>query len=211
MSIECSAVHSIVSAMERHFFPYNENKIPRNGIYILFEKEEKGHNLDRIVRVGTHTGDNQLRPRLKQHFLSPNKDRSIFRKNIGRSILNKNNDPFLHWWDLDLTTKLAKEKYKKIIDTKYQKIIEQEVTQNIQNNFSFVVFEVNNKSDRLKIESQLISTVSLCYECIPSNAWLGNHSPKAKIVGSGLWLVNQLYKQPFSVKDVEYLSNLING
>ena len=32
------------------------------------------------------------------------KDRSIFRKNIGRAILNKNNDSFLEIWNLDFTT-----------------------------------------------------------------------------------------------------------
>ena len=40
--------------------------------------------MDRIVRIGTHTGENQLRSRLMQHFVKENKNRSIFRKNIGR-------------------------------------------------------------------------------------------------------------------------------
>ena len=50
---------------------------------------------------------------MTQHFLNENKDRSIFRKNIGRAILNKENDSFLEKWEIDLTPKEAREKYSK--------------------------------------------------------------------------------------------------
>ena len=39
------------------------------------------------MNICTHTGKNQLISRLKQHFTNMNKDRSIFRKNIGRCLL----------------------------------------------------------------------------------------------------------------------------
>ena len=94
MSCQCEKIHSYFNKFERYSFPFDTANIPLNGIYILFEKGEYAHGKDRIVRVGTHTGNNQLAPRLKQHFVYANKDRSIFRKNIGRSILNKDNDPF---------------------------------------------------------------------------------------------------------------------
>ena len=102
MSKNCEKLHKFFNNMERLKFPFDENKIPLNGIYILFEKGEKAHDVDRIVRVGTHTGQNQLRSRLKQHFINENKDRSIFRKNIGRALLNKNKDPFLEQWECPL-------------------------------------------------------------------------------------------------------------
>ncbi len=54
--------------------------MPANSIYILFKQGEFSHGVDRIVRVGTHTGANQLASCLKQHFLLENKDRIIFRK-----------------------------------------------------------------------------------------------------------------------------------
>ena len=54
--------------------------------------------VDRIVRIGTHRGDNNLYNRLKEHFINENKDRSIFRKNIGRALLNKNQDSYLEIW-----------------------------------------------------------------------------------------------------------------
>ena len=210
MSYECSSVHKLTNELEKHSFPFDESTIPMNGVYVLFQKGEKGHQLDRIVRIGTHTGDNQLRSRLKQHFLYKNKDRSIFRKNIGRALLNQCNDPFLKFWELDLTTRQAREKYSSLIDFDYLHIIENQVSQYIQDNFSFTVFELSSKDERLEIESKLISTVSGCDECQPSIDWLGNSSPKEKIIASGLWLVNELYKIPFDAKSIENLSKLIN-
>ena len=202
MSEKCNELHQMFNNMEKLTFPFIDSDIPLNGIYILFEKGELAHGTHRIVRVGTHTGDNQLVSRLKQHFIKENKDRSIFRKNIGRCILNKENDPFLDKWELDLTTREAKEKYSNLIDFDKQKEIEKKVSKYIQENFSFIVFPVVDKAKRLRLESRIISTVSLCKECTPSNNWLGLFSPKRKIRESGLWLVNELYKQPLSDEDM---------
>lgn len=211
MTNECEGIHLLAWNLERYNFPFSETHIPLNGIYILFEKGEKGHGGERIVRIGTHTGGDQLRSRLKQHFLNENKDRSIFRKNIGRSLLKQSDDPFLEFWELDLTTRKAKEQYSHLIDFEYQEAIESRVSQYIQNYFSFCVFEVHNKQERLEIESKIISTVSWCASCGSSNSWLGNHSPKDKIVKSGLWLVNELYKTPFDASGIEDLSMLLRG
>lgn len=211
MSKECEKIHGLAQDLERHGFPFDESTIPANGIYILFEKRQSGHHGDRIVRVGTHTGANQLRSRLRQHFLNENKDRSIFRKNIGRVLLTQNNDSFIRFWELDLTTRKAKEKYSSSIDFAYQENIEAQVSEYIQSNLTFCVFEVNNKEERLEVESKIISTVSWCKACKPTKGWLGNQSPKEKIVKSGLWLVNELYKTPFDALGVEQLSKLMKG
>jgi hypothetical protein len=162
--------------------------------------------VNRIVRVGTHTGRNQLRSRLKQHFLTENKDRSIFRKNIGRCILNKRGDPFLKKWELDLTSKASREKHSELINSDKLKEVEREVSRYLQTSFSFVVLCVEGKEERLQFESKIISTVSLCDICTPSKNWLGSYSPKEKIRESGLWLVNELYKEPLSERDLEKLN-----
>lgn len=211
MSENCNTLHQWFNKMNKFTFPFDKKDIPKNGIYILFERGETAHSTNRIVRVGTHTGQNQLCSRLLQHFLKENKDRSIFRKNIGRALLNKNNDPFLEKWELDLTTRKAKDLHSDSIDFEKQKQIEKEVTKYIQNNFSFAVFQIDEKDKRLDFESKIISTVSLCEECKPSKTWLGNFSPKEKIRKSGLWLVNELWKTPLSNEDLTELKQLINS
>jgi len=210
MSEMCNKLHQLFNGMKRFHFPFDEKDIPENGIYILFEKGEKAHGVDRIVRIGTHTGKNQLRSRLFQHFINENKDRSIFRKNIGRALLNGNKDTFLNDWEIDMTPKKAKEQFSDKIDFERQKQIEKGVTNEIQQKFSFVVFDVFEKDKRLDIESKIISTVSLCEECKPSENWLGLSSPKGKIRESGLWLVNELYKEPLQEDDFQELQAITN-
>ena len=199
----CDALHRIIINMGRHCFPFEEGAIPVNGIYILFEKGEKAHGGDRIVRVGTHTGEGQLKSRLQQHFLNENKDRSIFRKNIGRAILAKENDPFLSHWNIDLTTRKAKNQYAHLIDMGKQREIEKRVTEYIQDSFSFIVIRVDQKEVRLYLESRIISTVSHCLQCAPTASWFGLYSPTTRIKKSGLWLSNELWKKPFSFEELK--------
>lgn len=198
----CRELHYIFNSLEHLEFPFDLRKIPLNGIYILFERGESAHGTNRIVRVGTHTGANQLRSRIKQHFIVENKDRSIFRKNIGRAILSRDGDPFLQTWELDLTSSRAKTMYSKLVDFEKQGLVERRVTEYIQKSFFFVAFQCDDKRKRLQVESKIISTVSLCDECGPTIDWLGLHSPKEKIRESGLWLVNELYKEPLRENDV---------
>ena len=205
MSECCATLHRWFNACERLRFPFSKEKIPRNGIYILFEKGERAHGGDRIVRVGTHTGHNQLPSRLQEHFLRENKDRSIFRKNIGRALLSRTEDPFLSIWELDLTSHRARAAHGHKVDRTRQLSIEQAVSAYIRDNFTFVVFPVAEQADRLRWESQLISAISLCEECQPSSGWLGRFSPKNRIRESGLWQVNELYKKPLSPDDLAIL------
>lgn len=203
MSRICEQLHRLFNSLPRHRFPFDESQIPDDGIYILFEEGEYANGLDRIVRVGTHTGEKQLRSRLKQHFLHENKDRSIFRKNIGRALLNKANDPFLEQWEWDLTSREARERLTPLLDAEKQRVIERAVSEYLQRRFSFVVFGVDDKEQRLSFEKRLISSVSMCQECKPSQNWLGLHSPIRKIRESGLWLVNELYGDGLSPYDLE--------
>ena len=209
MSELCHDLHQLFNRLERFRFPFDESRIPRNGIYILFEAGERAHGGDRIVRVGTHTGQNQLRSRLRQHFVQENKDRSIFRKNIGRALLARAGDPFLEQWEWDLTSRANRERYGPLVDRAKLAEVERRVTETIQGNFSFVVFQVDDKNQRLRLESHIISTVSWCEECGPSPNWLGLYSPKKKIRESGLWLVNELWKEPLTAEEFEELKLLV--
>lgn len=210
MSDICDRLHKLLQAQEVLDFPFDGKKIPRDGIYIIYELGEMGHGGYRITRIGTHTGVGQLRSRLKQHFVKENKDRSIFRKNVGRALLNRDDDPFLDDWNQDLTSSEAKKLYAHLVGSKKQKAIEKQVSEYIQCNLSFSVLEVPDKDQRLEWEKKIISTVSLCEECRPSSSWLGQYSPKKKIREGGLWQVNELYKEPLSSRELDRLHDLLH-
>ena len=89
MSDECKKLHEILSKLKKYKFPLNEREIPQSGVYILFEKNELGHDTDRIVRIGTHNGDDRLFLRLNEHFMVENKD-SVNGKIESTKIENKN-------------------------------------------------------------------------------------------------------------------------
>ena len=207
----CHELHQAFNALPHHHFPYRESKIPLNGIYILFEEGETAHGTNRIVRIGTHTGADKLPSRLKEHFIKENKDRSIFRKNIGRALLNKAGDPFLEQWELDLTSRADKELNSHRVDQDKKKLVEQQVTTYMRSHFWFVVFPVPKKETRLMLESRIISTVSRCPDCRPSADWLGLYSSKDKIREGGLWIVNELYKQPFTQAGFDYFSSYLSA
>ena len=209
MNKNCEGLHEILNSLKRLKIPFDSEDIPQDGLYFLFEKGELGHNGDRIVRIGTHRGNGNLKARLREHFLVENKDRSIFRKNIGRALLNRENDDYLKLWELDLTTRANKDKYFPIIDIEYQRMIENRITKYIQEMFSFVVIEVKDKERRLNVEKKIIAEVSNCNKCGSSTDWLGRYSTKEKIKNSGLWQVNELNKEGFSKEEFLEFKNLI--
>lgn len=204
----CAQLHAWARSLPRHRVPFDAAEIPANGIYLLFEKGEGAHGDERLVRVGTHTGEGQLPSRLRQHFINQNKDRSIFRKNIGRALLNQAGDPFLAQWEIDLTPAAARQRWGSTVSKQKLAEVEAAVTGYMQRSFSFAVVRIDDATERLALESKLISTLSLCEACQPSAAWLGNHSPKQKIRESGLWLVNELYKTPLTIEELAELQRI---
>lgn len=210
MSKICSDLHHVLDHLTHYQYPFDEFDLTLNGIYFLFEKGEEAHGTNRIVRVGSHTGQNNLISRLTEHYIKENKDRSIFRKNIGRAYLNESQDSFLKKWEIDLTKRKARNLLEHTVDLAYQRKIEIKVTEIIRKNFSFVVIPINKYQDRHYFESKAIATISLCSECLPSNQWLGLSSPVKKIRDSGLWNVQHLYKEPLSEEDIERMKKITN-
>jgi hypothetical protein len=184
----CARIHRIARGLRRFRFPFDDAQLPPNGVYILFEQGEEGHEGERIVRVGTHTGQDNLPARLREHFETPNKDRSIFRKNIGRALLSRRKDQaLLGQWNHSLTRRADRELYGESLDRSKLDSVEAEVREYIKRRFTFAVMPVNEKLDRLALESGLIASVAQCCLCTASTDWLGNYSPKRKIRRYGLW------------------------
>jgi hypothetical protein len=150
----------------------------------------------RIVRIGTHK-DNNFRSRISEHFLlnesamnftdrhQKPSDRSIFRKTIGRALLNKRGDTdYLEVWKIDFTSTTKKINYSPLRNIEKQRSIESEITQLLRENFYFRFIPLKGQEKRIGktgIESRLIGTVAQCNICRPSENWLGRYSPKRQI------------------------------
>jgi hypothetical protein len=205
------SLHKLFNSQIRFSYPFFQLKdeIPKNGIYIIFENGEKFKEYDRIVRVGTHKGTKKLLSRLNEHFLIEDKNRSIFRKNIGRCILNMEQNPYLPLWELKTTSKADKGMNLRLLDLDFEKQLEKTISNYIQNNLSFCVFQIDTKVERLFWESKIISTLAKSRELEPSKNWLGNYSTKDKIKTFGLWQVNELFNASLTEKELEELKNII--
>ena len=154
-----------------------QEKIFRNGVYIMFEKGEKFGDIDRIVRIGINREDYRLFDRLKSHYLGTCKN-SVFREHIGNSLAN----PLcpLHKDGTDLET---------------------QISEYIQNNISFSLIPIRDKKQREQLESMLIATVNKSDECIASDNWLGKFHSDERINKGKLWNIQGLNSQPL---DEEY-------
>ena len=175
MTDACQYLHDTLSQRPR-LRREDLTHVPDNGIYVLFEKGEEGHGVERIVRIGTHTGQNNLGPRIREHLYTPNKDRSIFRKHVGRCLLAKECDPFLTQWQFDLTTKASRALNGHKVDSARLREVENKVTRYMIENFSFAALRFDTRAERLQYEVILLSTIFKCRDCGPSETWLGKIS-----------------------------------
>jgi hypothetical protein len=211
MSEACRDLHEIVRKLPRFKAGFDASDIPPNGVYFLFEAGENAHNGERIVRVGTHTGEGNLPKRLLEHLYAKNKDRSIFRKHVGRCILRHDNHPYSETWEYDLTSKANKDKYSHLIDKDVQSAVEEKITDYMTRNFSFSVVQVDEKTDRLHYEERLIATLSECDATRVSSTWLGNWHPNPRISRTGLWNIQGHDGKPLSRENVDTLFDTTKG
>jgi hypothetical protein len=223
----CNWLHDSLDALSIVSYPFDTGALPKNGIYFFYEKgERRSHDESRprIVRVGTHR-DGNFRSRIAEHFVSNERkmrftqdhpsphDRSIFRKHIGRALLNKTGDPYLSVWDLDFTTPAERAASRHLRDISKEVAIESEITRILRETFSFRFIEIAEEVQRMGgegLERALIGTLSSCPLCGPSDTWLGNHSPNAKIRESGLWLVQHLSAASLSLVQVQAVTASIS-
>src|SRR5215213_5847379 len=102
-TVVSASVHRILAALPARRFPISRREIPPDGIYLLYETGEtvqiEDQELDRIVAVGTHSGDGRLARRLGIHA-SGDRRGSDLRLHLGSAILNQANsaDPRLQTW-----------------------------------------------------------------------------------------------------------------
>jgi hypothetical protein len=228
VSLMCKRLHNLVHQLPGISWPFALHQLHRNGIYFFCEKGESwGHGGDRprIVRVGTHREGN-FRSRMADHYVLnerkmifnkdqvPPKDRSIFRKNIGRALLHHDGDPHEALWEIDFTTRDSRETDGSRRDVEKEKQIEREVTRILLETFTFRWIELEGQDRRMGskgLEALLIGTLARCGECCPSSNWLGRFSPKPNIAQSGLWLEQHLRAPGLTEESIAAIVNLFGG
>jgi hypothetical protein len=165
-------------------------------ISLIVPASAYAQNSNGFVRIGTHK-ENHFRSRISEHFLlneskmkftqaNPKpSDRSIFRKNIGKAILNKQGDSnYLKTWAIDFTSKIKRANYSHLRNIEKERDIEFQITKLLRNRFYFRFITLEGQEKRMGkggIESRLIGTVASCSLCGPSKNWLGRYSPILKI------------------------------
>jgi hypothetical protein len=205
MTDACQYLHDRLSRLPR-LKREDLAKVPKNGIYVLFENGEQAHGGERIVRVGTHRGQNNLPGRIREHLYKTNKDRSIFRKHVGRCLLAKAGDPFLAQWEIDLTTKASRTLNEGKVDKARLQKVEADVTRYMVENFWFAVLRFDSEADRRDYEECLLSTIYQCSDCGPSAIWLGKFHPTSEVIRTcGLWNVQSLAGKVLSLDEAKRL------
>lgn len=220
MSELCKWLHEQLECLPAIRHPFTLEEIPENGIYFFYEEGEiwghGGCHL-RIVRIGTHRGSS-LRSRIKEHYepdmnFDKNRpkpsDRSIFRKNIGRALLNKTNHPYLKIWEIDFTLRENREGFENSRDIDIEKEVESKITEILKEKFSFRFIIIDDKNVRKRLERALIATVAKCRRCRPSSIWLGNYSPDQRIKESGLWQTQHINHSEINEQDKQEIVNAI--
>lgn len=226
MCATCKRLHDLVEGLPETRWPFASDDLPRNGIYFFYEAGEVwGHGGDRprIVRVGTHREGN-FRSRMADHYLIDErkmrfnqnkpapKDRSIFRKNIGRALLHRDADPYEAVWNIDFTTRASRDADGSRRDVAKERQIEGEVSRILRERFAFRWIELEGQERRMGsqgLEAVLIGTLARCDGCGPSDNWLGRSSPKPKIAQSGLWLEQHLQSPGFTEESIAEVADLI--
>jgi len=222
----CEWLHQRLNELPLVRFPFELGDLPENGVYFFYEEGETwghGGNEARITRIGTSREGN-FRSRIAEHYLlneskmnfdinrpAPH-ERSIFRKNIGRALLNRQKDDYIKVWELDFTSREKREAFSHLRNIQKELTLESNITKLLRSSFSFRYIILDSQEKRMGtggIESSLIGTVARCSLCRPSPNWLGNYSPDSRIRQSGLWLVQHLRARPLSDADREMVVDAI--
>ena len=203
----CLRLHQRLTALPRYTWKEIDEVPFRNGIYLVFEEGETYRGMPRIVRVGTHTSPDRLRKRLRDHFVRENHNGSIFRKNIGKALLNRDGDPYLAIWSLDT----SRPPYRGMEDLHREREVEQAVSRYLRTHMTFSAFEVETQEQRLRLEEGIIASLHQTEDFQASSSWLGRFSPEKEIRESGMWLKQGLDGVPLTDEELETLECRLAG
>jgi hypothetical protein len=205
----CARLHRLLTHYPEYRYPIDWKRVPSNGVYFFYEGREMwghGGRKRRIVRIGTHREGNFV-SRMRSHYIDDRKiegisrqtscpkDRSIFRKNIGRALLARAGSRYLSTWNIDFQIRENRDRFGRLRRTELEKRVEHEITRILRKDFSFRVIPTGKHEAIIGgngLEARLIGTIAHCQLCKPSKSWLGRYSPVDEIKKGKLWLVQHL-------------------
>jgi len=201
-------VYALIGLLPRLDHQTPRRQLPRNGIYLFFEKGESASHLDtvtdRIVRVGTHRANGRFRSRIRQHYgnvhsLAGNKNASVFRKHVGGALLRSvdHHDRRLADWLTQGAPSFSE--------------VEETVSRVLRENFTFRCFRVDERSERLSLERGLIALLAQYPLGEPSANWLGSFAASQEIRRSGLWNMQHTDAEPLTINELERLEQLVKA
>ncbi len=198
-SMITAEIYALISRLPRYSYLTDARFLPNNGIYFFFEKgENRIGSGERLVRVGTHRGQDRLKKRLNYHFKGT-RDTSVFRKHIGGAIINKQElgeKRLRNWYSNEGSP-----------DTEMEK----KVSLTLQDNFSFTCLEVTSDVERLSLEEGLIALFASDMKEKPSSGWLGHYAASKRIRQSGLWNSEHVDGKPLTMKQLQQFKELVDG
>lgn len=178
IAVDRSQIYEALADLPRFGSEFVSEDIPANGLYIFYERGETiqygGGHAPRVVRVGTHLGDDRLPKRLAIHFHGRAR-RSVFRRHVGAAMERARRSPVIPCSSTGLDSVL------------FSDDLEREISRRFADYFTFSVVRVDCKEDRLRLEAGLIGALSAEPHTEPSAGWLGHHSCVDAIRSSGLW------------------------
>ncbi len=197
-----ATLHTLAAALPRHPFPISRLDVPANGIYLLYETGETASDdestIDRIVRAGTHTGEDRMARRIGAH-VAGDRRRSAFRLHLGAALLARDNpaDPRLAAWLGDQQTAMPE--------------VEAAVTAVVRSQFTVACIPVPDKADRLALERGIVALLAQHPLAPPSETWLGRHASPAEIRRTGLWNTQHVNADPLTRKQLARIEALISA
>ncbi len=197
----------LFNQVARHSFPYEEKDMPPNGIYVMFEAGEKHNALDRVVRIGSHIGQNRLFERINEHYIGHDHRDSIFRKHLGRCFLTIDKETnYIGCWDLKIKKTKDKAKNLNRINWDLEEKYENKITAYIRSKLSFILIpDLIDERMRLRLERGLIATFAQENEKTISENWIGKYHPDHKIFTSGLWNIHHVNATPLTDTEVTHI------
>ena len=136
-SSDCQWLHEQIERLPLIKYPFDLDNLPDDGIYFFYEDGEvwgHGGSKNRIVRIGAHRSGN-FKSRMNDHFVFDKnkmafnamrpapKERSIFRKNIGRALLNKEKSKYLKIWEIDFTDRESRDTKSHLRNIELEKMV----------------------------------------------------------------------------------------